>query len=473
MVGSQSQAHANRWPPRVIIAAPQGRSGKTVISVGLCAAFKRRGFVVQSFKKGPDYIDPSWLTAAAGRSCRNLDAVLMPEETLLASFQQACQGADLALIEGAMGLYDSFDSTGRGSTAQISRLLRSPVILVINTARMTRSIAAMVTGYQRFEPETNIAGVILNNVAGSRHEHKLVTAIEQYCGIPVVGSIPKDLSLSITERHLGLIPYREAGQETAINNICHHLEETLDLDSIFNIARSAKGGWVVATVAESKAAVVKLGVMLDRIFTFYYPENLEALTRAGAELVFIDSMRDQQLPDIDGLYIGGGFPELFLPELEANSRLRQHIAQAIEDYLPVYAECAGLMYLCQGIRWRGEQHDMVGVIPAEVEICRQPQAHGYVKVEVADENPLFPIGLTFWGHEFHHSGLSKSNELKFAYRMQRGQGVDGRADGIVYKNVFAAYTHLHASGVPQWAEAFVSLAVRERKRQPSFSTLKN
>jgi len=331
----------------------------------------------------------------------------------------------------------------------------------------------MVTGYQRFEPETNIAGVILNNVAGSRHEHKLVAAIEQYCGIPVVGSIPKDLSLSITERHLGLIPYWEAGQETVINNICHRLEETLDLDSIFNIARSAKGGRVVATVAESKASVVKLGVMFDRIFTFYYPENLEALTRAGAELVFIDSMRDQQLPEIDGLYIGGGFPELFLPELEANSRLRQHIAQAIDDYLPVYAECAGLMYLCRGIRWRGEQHDMVGVIPAEVEICRQPQAHGYVMVEVADENPLFPIGLTFWGHEFHHSRLTKSNDLKFAYRVQRGQGIDDRADGIVYKNVFAAYTHLHALGVPQWAEAFVSLALRERKHQPSFSRLEN
>jgi len=470
MVSSQSQAHATQWPPRVIIAAPQGRSGKTIISVGLCAAFKRRGLVVQPFKKGPDYIDPSWLTAAAGRSCCNLDTVLMPEEALLASFQRACQGADLAIIEGAMGLYDSFDSTGRGSTAQISRLLHSPVILAVNTTRMTRSIAAMVAGYQCFEPETNIAGVILNNVAGSRHEHKLVTAIEQYCGIPVVGSIPKELSLSITERHLGLVPYPEAGQETVINNICHRLEENLDLDSILDIAGSAKGGGVVDTTIESKETVVKLGVMLDRIFTFYYPENLEALTRAGAELVFIDSMQAQQLPDIDGLYIGGGFPELFLQELEANSRLRQHIAQAIEDYLPVYAECAGLMYLCRGIRWRGERHDMVGVIRAEVEICQQPQAHGYVMVEVADENPLFPVGLTFWGHEFHHSRLSTSDGLRFAYRMRRGRGIDGRADGIVYKNVFAAYTHLHALGVPQWAEAFVSLALRERKCQPSFLT---
>ncbi|MFQ6122055.1 MAG: cobyrinate a,c-diamide synthase [Dehalococcoidales bacterium] len=471
MVSSQPQNQATQWPPRIVIAAPQGRSGKTIISVGLCAAFRQRGFVVQPFKKGPDYIDPSWLTATAGRSCRNLDAVLMSEETLLTSFQRACRGADVALIEGAMGLYDGFDSTGRGSTAQISRLLRSPVILIVNATRMTRSIAAMVTGYQRFEPETNIAGVILNNVAGSRHEHKLVTAVEQYCGIPVVGSIPKDLSLSITERHLGLIPYWEAGQETVINNICQRLEKNLNLNGILDIARSAKGGCVVDTVAESsKATVVKLGVMLDRIFTFYYPENLEALTRAGAELVFIDSMQDQQLPDIDGLYIGGGFPELFLPELEANSRLRQHIAQAIKNYLPVYAECAGLMYLCQVIRWHGEQHEMVGVIPAEVELRQRPQAHGYVMVEVAEENPLFPVGLTFWGHEFHHSRLTKSNDLKFAYRVRRGQGIDGRADGIVYKNVFAAYTHLHALGVSQWAEAFVSQALRERKCQPSFLT---
>lgn len=474
MVPSQSQAHVTQLSPRVVIAAPQGRSGKTIVSIGLCAAFTRRGLSVQPFKKGPDYIDPSWLTAAAKRNCRNIDPFLIAEETWLTSFRRACQGADLALIEGAMGLYDALDSGGLGSTAYVARLLHTPVILIVNTARMTRSIAAMIIGYQRFEPETDIAGVILNNVSGSRHERKLRTAVEQYCGIPVLGSIPRDHNLSIAERHLGIIPYREAQDSTAvIDRICHFLEGHLNLNSILATARSASGGYLaeVETPAK-KATAVRVGVMLDRVFTFYYPENLEALTQAGADLVFIDSLQNQQLPDIDGLYIGGGFPELFLAELEANSSLRQDIAQAIEDGLPVYAECAGLMYLCRGIRWHGQWYEMVGVIPSEVEICQEPQGHGYVEVEVTGDNPLFPIGLTLRGHEFHHSILSQLTSLKFAYRMRRGQGINGKVDAIVYKNVFAAYTHLHALGVPQWAEAFVSLASQRRKYQPSFSGLK-
>lgn len=471
MVSGQAQTHASQLPPCMVIAAPQGRSGKTTVCIGLCTAFKRRGFTVQPFKKGPDYIDPSWLTAASGRSCRNLDVILMSPESMLTSFTRACRGADLAIIEGAMGLYDGFDTGERGSTAQIARLINSPVILVINVTRMTQSIAAMVTGYQHFEPETNIAGVILNNVANSRHERKLVTAVEQHCGIPVVGSVPRDRNLKITERHLGLVPYREVEPGLAIDHICRNLEDNLNLDSILDIARSTQDSDTVETITpENKPTVVRLGVMSDHVFTFYYPENLEALTQAGAELVFFNSVGAQELPCIDGLYIGGGFPELFLKELEANKGLRQDIARAIEDGLPVYAECAGLMYLCQGIQWHGEWHEMVGVIPAEVTICQQPQGHGYAMVEVSDENPWLPVGLTFWGHEFHHSRLSESGDLKFAYLMRRGGGIDSQKDGIIYKNVLATYTHLHALGVPQWAEAFVSLALKARKCQPSFIT---
>lgn len=212
--------------------------------------------------------------------------------------------------------------------------------------------------------------------------------------------------------------------------------------------------------------------MLDPVFSFYYPDNLEALSLAGAELVFINSLQ-HRLPEIDGLYLGGGFPEFFLESLEANRELRHDIADAVEDGLPVYAECAGLMYLCQGIRWQGRYHEMVGAIPAEVEIAHRPRGHGYVVAEVTAENPLFPVGLTLRGHEFHHSKLVKSDGLKFAYRMRRGRGVDGKVDGVIYKNVFAAYTHLHALGVPQWAEAFVSLASQEQKCQPSLSASKD
>ncbi len=474
MLNSQSETCATQLLARVVIAAPQGRSGKTTVSIGVCTALKESGLSVQPFKKGPDYIDPSWLSVAAGRGCRNLDVVLMPEEALLSSFHQACSNVDLALIEGAMGLYDSVQVDGRGSTAQLARLLHSPILLVVNTARMTRSIAAMVTGYQHFEPETNIAGVILNNVSGSRHEHKLITAIEQHCGLPIVGSIPRDSSLHITERHLGLIPYPETDESASIvNRIAHRLKNYLNLDNILAIAKNARAIPVENTTGSTiKIPTIKVGVIRDQVFNFYYPENLEALQQAGAKLVFINSLQEPQLPDIDGLYIGGGFPELFLEALEANSGLRQHIAEAIEDGLPVYAECAGLMYLCQSIKWYDRVYDMVGIIPAEVELCQQPQGHGYVVVEVTKRNLLFPLGLTLRGHEFHHSKLHFTKAVKFAYQIRRGCGIDGKVDGIIYKNVFASYTHLHALGVPQWAEAFVSLALRKYKFQRQFSNLK-
>ncbi len=453
--------------PQIVISASQGHLGKTVVSIGLCAAYAQRGLVVQPFKKGPDYIDPSWLTAAANRVCRNLDAYQMSEEAILLSFQRACQGADLALIEGVMGLYDSFAPDGSGSTAWIARLLGAPVILLVNASRMTRSVAALITGYQHFEPDTNIAGVILNNVSTDGHKRRLVAAVEQYCDIPVLGCIPPDNNLDMAEQHLGLRPYkhRRFEETTAIvERICDSIKTYLDLGGILAIAsKSGAQRLPITGEPEIKAPLVQIGVMRDQVFNFYYPENLEALRQAGANLVFIDSLQDERLPDIDGLYIGGGFPELFLARLEANSRLRHDIAQAAKDGLPIYAECAGLMYLCDSICWHDRRYEMAGVIPGEIEICQQPQGHGYVEVEVVAENPLFPVGMKIRGHEYHHSKLSSLDGLNLAYRMLRGRGAGEQSDAIIYNNVFAAYTHLHALGVPQWAEAFVSLASRRQK----------
>jgi cobyrinic acid a,c-diamide synthase len=466
----------------VLVSSPQGRSGKTVVSIGLCHALTRRGLSVQPFKKGPDYIDPSWLTAASGRSCRNLDFFLMPEKELIRSFRQASHGADFSIIEGAMGLYDGVDSAERGTTAHLSRLLGVPILLVVNCSRMTGSIGAMVSGYQKFQPDLPIAGVILNYVSGNRHEEKLKAAVDQYCRLPVVGSLPKDLDLHIFERHLGLIPAGEAEEtETLVERIGQRLEPHLDLDAILSIGRGisphphllprgergkegalprgenvgARGG---------KTAKVKIGVLFDQVFNFYYPENLEALKAEGSELIFINSIKDR-LPEIDGLYIGGGFPEFFLEDLEANQGLRQDIADAAESGLPVYAECAGLMYLCETIAFQNEKHEMVGVLPAEVEMCRRPQGHGYVIAEVSGDNPFFPVGLSLRGHEFHHSRLKISKGVQTAYRIKRGHGIDGGVDGIVHKNVLAAFTHIHASGTPGWAESFVSLAAREKKKR--------
>lgn len=453
----------------VLLSAPQGRSGKTIVSLALCALLRERGLTVQPFKKGPDYIDPSWLTGAAGRSCRNLDLFLMSGDTLQSSFRKASVGADVAVIEGAMGLYDGLDS-GWGSTAHVAQLLEIPVVLVVNTARMTGSIAAMVTGYQRFQPDINIAAVVLNNVSGSRHERKLRAAVERYCGIPVVGSVPRDPDLNIKERHLGLTPFPESEQsQSVVRGICRKLEPHLDLDGFLAIANSfetdSPAGETTPRITDRST---RIGVMLDPVFNFYYPDNLEALTLAGAQLVFVNSLKDR-LPEIDGLYLGGGFPEFFLDGLEQNRDLRKDIADAVEDGLPVYAECAGLMYLCRGIRWHDRYHEMVGVIPADVEISRRPQGHGYVVAEVTAENPLLPVGLTLRGHEFHHSKLSWTTGLDFAYRIRRGRGTGEQVDGIVYKNVFAAYTHLHALGTPEWAGAFVSLASQKGRCQPALS----
>ncbi|MEW6375008.1 MAG: cobyrinate a,c-diamide synthase [Thermodesulfobacteriota bacterium] len=456
----------------LLISSPQGHSGKTIVTLGLCKLLSRRGLSIQPFKKGPDYIDPSWLTIAAGRSCRNLDLFLIPKDKLIYNFKQACEQTDMAIVEGAMGLYDGLDT--QETTAEIARLLNIPIVLVVNTSRMTSSIAAMVTGYQDFDPDIHIAGIILNYVSGRRHEEKLRAAIEEYCQIPVVGSIPRDINLNIPERHLGLIPSSETDEaESVVELIGRKLEPYLDLDSIMTIAYHFKAdasfhkavcGQEAATGSCTPVSKVKIGIIRDRVFNFYYPENLEALKEAGAELLTINSLKDR-LPPMDGLYIGGGFPEFFLKELEANRALRQDIAKAVEDGLPVYAECAGLMYLCRKIHWQGQSYEMAGVIPAEVQVSEKPEGHGYVIAEIIDENRLFPIGLAIRGHEFHHSKLSIKDSVKFAYAYQirRGHGIDGQRDGILYKNMFAAYMHLHALGTPHWACAFISLASREGK----------
>ena len=455
---------ANHLPGAFLISSPQGHSGKTTVTLGLCNALRRRGLSIQPFKKGPDYIDPSWLTVAAGRSCRNLDPFLMPKDRLIQSFHEASERADLAIVEGAMGLYDGLDS--HGTTAEIARLLGIPILLVVNTSRMTGSIAAMVTGYQHFQKDIRIAGIILNYVSGKRHEKKLREAVEKYCGIPVVGSLPRDPDLHITERHLGLIPSVESVEAASlIDRIGSRLEPHFDLDEILKIARTFYPPRLSGERSRVRKATptpeVKIGVLRDRAFNFYYPENLEALINEGAELCFIDSFKDS-LPELDGLYIGGGFPEFFLAELEGNQGLRRDIRHAVERGLPVYAECAGLMYLCRSISWQESSYEMAGIIPSGVQLSERPEGHGYVVAEVTAENPFLPIGMTVRGHEFHHSSLLESEALHLAYRIKKGKGIEGKRDGIVYKNLFASYVHLHALGTPEWARNFVSLALRQK-----------
>lgn len=455
-------------PPRLVVAAPSRGSGKSTVAIGLAAAFRARGLGVQPYKKGPDFIDPMWLTAAAGRQCRNLDFFLMGRERIAAAFARHAAGADLALVESNHGLHDG-DAEGTDSGAALARLLDAPVLLVVSALRLGRGIAPLVKGQIDFEPGLRLGGVILNRVRGRRHETKLRDAVERHCGTEILGVIPDLPELQIRERHLGLTPLAEAPRlQPLIGRIAAAVERYLDLDRLAAIARSAPP-WVsppspVAVPLPTPS--VRLGVAMDRAFTFYYPENLEALRLAGAELIPFSPLEDPGLPPVDGLYLGGGFPEFFLDELEANRALRGEIRAAAAAGLPIWAECGGLMYLARSIRWGERRAAMAGALPCDVEMSERPAGHGYVLLEETGAGPWPQAGRRLRGHEFHHSRLvDLAADATFAFRTLRGSGAVPGSDGLLWKNCLAAYTHLHADGAPFWAADVVSF-VKGRRRSP-------
>lgn len=457
--------------PRLVIGAPQGRSGKTTFTLGLLRAFARQGLTVQPFKKGPDYIDASWHTAAARDTCRNLDAFFMNNQELCKSLSNQSSGKSITIIEGAMGLYDGSDLKGSSSTAEIAKVTRSPVLLVVDATRMTRSIAAMVMGYQHFDPDVQIVGVILNKVARARHEKLARASIEEFCKIPVVGAIPKDINLGIPDRHLGLVTKDEINEtETLLDYFADVICEHVDLKEVLRLAQNAPAlpqfsDSIVPNLAKHSIkdpdVTPKIGVIQDAVFSFYYPENIESLKDLGADVVPINSLIDSQLPqDIDALYIGGGFPEVFAAELENNKLLRGDIKRAGEMGLPIYAECGGLMYLGRSIRTSSFSYKMVGLLPFDTQMEAKPQGHGYTLMEANTNQSWFSEGTVIKGHEFHNSRIiNLSPDVKFGYRVRRGHGINGQSDGICYKNVLAAYNHLHALGSPEWATAMVKLAM--------------
>lgn len=481
----EETAENNQRIPRLVIGAPQGRSGKTTFTLGLLRAFSRQGLAVQSFKKGPDYIDPSWHTAAAGSTCRNLDSFFMNQQEICSSVASNSLKKDITLIEGSMGLYDGLDLEGSSSTAEIAKITQSPVLLIIDATRMTRSTAAMVMGYQHFDPEVKIVGIVLNKVARPRHEKMAREAIEKFCGIPVVGAIPKDAGLEIPDRHLGLVTQGEMAEtKQFLNYLADVICEHTDLNKILELAQSAPklpGEGTVglnrftAQTAKSKSIKPRIGVLQDQAFSFYYPENLESLASFGAELFPIDSLKDKELPsDLDGLYIGGGFPEIFAEELEKNAPLRNEIRQSAEEGLPIYAECGGLMYLGRTLQNGEKKYHMVGLLPLDTQMEKKPQGHGYTRMSPCDGNLWFDRGQEIRGHEFHNSKVIQLDpSLRYAFTVQKGFGIDGQHDGICYKNVLAAYNHIHALGCPGWAERFVQLALSYHDLKWTIQATKN
>ncbi len=476
----------------LFISAAHKSSGKTTVSIGLCAALAGQGCSVQPFKKGPDYIDPMWLARAAGRSCINLDPYLMPEAELVDRFSRYAASADISLVEGNKGLYDGLALDGSNSNAALARRLGLPVVLVIDARGMTRGIAPLILGYQAFDPQVNIAGVILNQVGGSRHEAKLRAVIEHYTDVPVLGAVAHDARLAMTERHLGLVPDAELDDAQArIRLFGAVVAAQVDLDRLRRVAELAalpSAASPSASTASQSASplsapsaakratsrkpseALRIGIARDRAFGFYYADDLAALEAAGARLVPFDTLRDARLPAVDALFIGGGFPELFMSELEANVSLRAELRQAIESGMPTYAECGGLMYLSRSIEWNGRSARMVGAIPGDAVMHARPVGRGYVHIEETADFP-WPCfdarsapAHAVRAHEFHHSSLENLDPcVTFAYRVTRGHGIDGLHDGIVHGNLLASYAHRRSAAGADWTGRFVAFAQQVRR----------
>ena len=459
----------------VYISAAHKSSGKTMVSTGLVRAFAARGLDVQPFKKGPDYIDPKWLGEAAGRACLNLDFHTQSEDEMKALFARHAAAADISIIEGNKGLYDGVAVDGSNSNAALAKLLGTPVILVVDTTGITRGIAPLLMGYEMFDKQVNIAGIILNKVLGPRHEDKLVKAVEHYTDIPVLGAVRRNANLSVDERHIGLIPSNEHPAARArIDTLAEQVADQVDLDRIKAIADGAPSPAPSAPLPANVKADVRIAVARDAAFGFYYADDLEALKRAGAQLVYFNALNDVYLPTCDGLFLGGGFPETQMAKLDANKTLRMRLKAAIEAGLPTYAECGGLMYMCRSISWHDDRHDMVGVIDADAVMQLRPQGRGYVNLKPTADHPWPGVPAStndIPAHEFHYSSLENlGDDVTYAYDVLRGHGIDGTHDGIIKHNLVAGFAHLRDSESCRWAEPFVAFVRRlktERNGAPS------
>jgi cobyrinic acid a,c-diamide synthase len=461
--------------PRIVLAGNGGDSGKTMLSIGLLSYIRRLGLQVNGFKKGPDFIDAAWLTQAAQTKARNLDVYLMGEKIVSDSFKNHARNFDINIIEGNRGIFDGMDADGSFSTAELAKLLQAPVVLILDATKVTRTLAAFVLGCLTLDPELEISGIILNQVAGERHERVVRESIERHTGVKVLGAIPKlnrfDL---LPERHLGLITPEEHGR---INKVCEELgniiEKYVDTAEIIKIAKSAPE-LEISSSKEDRGFYskkdVSVGYFQDSAFTFYYPENLEALEKSGANLVSISPLDTTNLPDLDALYIGGGFPETHADLIAKNRNLLDQIKIAAEQGLPIYAECGGMIFLSHSLRYGNEVYPMANVLPFKIEMKSKPCGHGYCDFIVDRDNPFLPIGTQLKGHEFHYSTIVDGLEkVKTSYNVLRGKGFLDKREGFVYKNVLAGYFHVHALSNPVWADSIVRAAKTfkcEKKSDP-------
>ncbi len=461
--------------PRLVIAGTHSGVGKTTATLAILAALKARGRQVQPFKAGPDFIDPGHHSAATGRPSRNLDGWMLGEAINREVFTRVSADADLSIIEGMMGLFDGSSPVNEiGSTAELVKQLDAPVLLVVDGSGMARSVAAMVSGYAKFDPALRVAGVLFNRVNSEGHYKLLKDAVEQETDVIVVGYLRPDPAVTISDRHLGLVTAMEQGTGELYGRLAKAAEETIDLDRIEALARSApedvmgkglgvRGDEIAAPrlTPDASRLTVKVGVAFDQAFCFYYPDNLELLEAEGAELVRFSPMNDQVLPDVDMLYLGGGYPELHGEWLASNVTMRTAIRKFAERGGTIYAECGGMMYLTQAIRdFAGTSHKMVGLFPAEAVMQQQGLTMGYRTMEVSQDCILGATGASARGHEFHYSTLVPNGRLDYACALRDARGESKGSDGLIVGNTLALYTHVHFASQPQIASTLVASARR-------------
>jgi len=453
--------------PRILISALRGSSAKTIISLGITVAFRKRGVKIFPYKKGPDYIDAAWLTKAAGEMCRHLDPYIMGESGVKKVFHSRIDSKALSIIEGNRGLFDGVDIHGTYSTARVARLLKIPVILIVDCTKTTNTIAPLILGCQKFDPKVLLKGVILNHVAGKRHGDVISKSIKHHTGLPVLGILP-NLDLHLPERHLGLTTVWESDDfKKTLQTLGDIAVQHLALDKILKIAKQAPK--VSISTNEIKAPKiprqkVSVGIIRDSAFQFYYAENLESLEQEGANLIEFDSMRDKEIKPVDILYIGGGFPEVFAKKISKNKSFRDSIKYFAEKGMPIYGECGAVIYLGRSVVFNGQKNEMCGVFRLDFEFTKKPSGHGYTEIKVDKKNPFFPKGLTLKGHEFHYSLPINWNTESFntAFSMKKGFGFDNKRDGLFKKNIFVTYTHLHAAGTKNWAQVLIDAARKIR-----------
>ncbi|CAD7774591.1 Cobyrinate a,c-diamide synthase [Candidatus Methanoperedenaceae archaeon GB37] len=480
--------------PRVLLAADGSSAGKTTVSIGIMAVLKEMGLCVQPFKVGLDYIDPGYHSEVTGRVARNLDGYLCDPATIREVFQHGAKGSDISVIEGVRGLFEGLEAeSDTGSTAEIAKILECPVVLVVNARSITRSAAAIVKGFVDFDPEVDIRGVILNNLGGGLHREKAVRAVESYTGLHVIGAISRDERMRIGMRHLGLIPAIEGrsrvdGFDASLKSIKSIIKRSVDLEALVRIAESApepprvaprlydRDNWCFGETGRGEMGV-RIGVALDEAFNFYYRENLELLELAGAEIVYFSPLHDRRMPDVDGLYIGGGYPELFASELEKNKYMREEIRDASDDEMPIFGECGGLMYLSESITTRDRKdgihqmeeeveegtYEMVGALPGNTQLTHK-RVVTYTIASFMKDTPIGRKNTTIKAHEFHHSEMLNLPETaEFAIKTERGTGIQERYDGLVNGNTIGTYLHIHAASHPEFATTFVKTCKTRKK----------